>query len=117
MQIPSTGANPFAFSGASALASAGSAAGSPVGLPSGSAAGSASSGDSAVQNFLNYVGMTPAEQMRSSILSSMGLTEADLDKMDPKDRAKVEEQIKEMILHKVQEATEKQTGVVVDFKA
>jgi hypothetical protein len=73
-------------------------------------------GDTAVQDFMAYATMTPAEKMRASILGSMGLTEDDLKAMSPKDREKVEEKIKEMIKQKVEESTEKKTGVAVDLK-
>lgn len=95
-----------------------SPASSPASPPSsGPTAGLPTSGDSAVQNFLNLVGSSPAQQMRDQILRSMGLTEKQLDAMSPQDRAKIEEKIKEMIQHKVEQSVEKQTGVVIDLKA
>jgi hypothetical protein len=91
---------------------------SPASSPSsGPTAGPAAPADSAVQNFLNLVGSSPAQQMRDQILRSMGLTENQLNAMSPQDRAKIEEKIKEMIQHKVEQSVEKQTGVVIDLKA
>ena len=71
----------------------------------------------AVQAFMDYEKKTPAEKMRDEILGSMGLTEDQLKAMDPKDRAKVEEKIRELIKQKVEESTEKKTGQIVDVKA
>jgi hypothetical protein len=70
-----------------------------------------------VADFLNFVGKTPAEQMRAQILHELGLKEEDLKAMDPKERLKVEQKIKELVREKVQETVEKQTGVAVDIKA
>lgn len=69
------------------------------------------------QSFLDYARETPAQKMRDSILNSLGLTEKDLQAMDPKERAKVEAKIKELIKQKVEQATEKKTGQIVDMKA
>jgi hypothetical protein len=73
-------------------------------------------GDTAVQDFMAYAKMTPAEKMRASILGSMGFTEDNLKAMDPKDREKVEAKIEEMIRQKVQQSTEKKTGMPIDLK-
>lgn len=102
MQIPPTGANSYM----------------PTSTPASSGASQSSSKPAVdpVQDFLNFVGKTPAEQMRAQILHSLGVTEDQLKAMDPKERAKVEEKIKETVREKVQEATEKKTGVAVDIK-
>ena len=71
----------------------------------------------AVQAFLDYQKKTPAEKMRDEILGAMGLTEDQVRAMAPKERAKVEEKIKALIKEKVEEATEKKTGQLVDVKA
>ena len=99
MQIPSAGATPYV---------------APQTSPQVTPAKTA--GDKAVQDFMAYAKMTPAEKMRASILGSMGLTEDDLKAMDPKEREKVEAKIKDMIKQKVEESTEKKTGVAVDLK-
>lgn len=67
-------------------------------------------------DFLNFVGKTPAEQMRDQILHSLGVTENDLKTMDPKERAKIEAKIKQLVQEKVQESVEKKTGLAVDIK-
>ena len=109
MQIAPTGANPFVTPTASTPAS------TPASSPS-AASGAADAGDDAVQNFLDFVGKTPAEQMRDQILRDLGVSVDDLKNMSPQDRAKLEEKIKELTKEKVQEATEKKTGVMVDMK-
>jgi hypothetical protein len=76
-----------------------------------------SSSNNAVAEFLAYAHETPAQQMRDSILHQLGLTEDDLKAMSPQDRAKVEEKIKDLVRQKVEQATEKKTGVLVDVKA
>ncbi len=68
------------------------------------------------QDFLNFIGKTPAEQMRDQILHSLGVTENDLKAMSPEDRAKMEAKIKQLVHEKVQESVEKKTGVAVDIK-
>jgi hypothetical protein len=73
--------------------------------------------DTAVEDFRAYANMTPAEKMRAAILGSMGLTEDSLKSMDPKERAKVEDEIKKLIQQKVEQSVEKKTGVVIDLKA
>jgi hypothetical protein len=102
MQIPSAGASPYATLSSQA---------SPRATPANSKA------DTAVQDFMAFAKMTPAEKMRASILGSMGLTEDGLKGMDPKERAKVEEKIKALIQQKVEQSVEKKTGVVIDLKA
>ena len=82
------------------------------------ASGSASSSSSDPESFLmNYAGMTPAQQMQASVLSSMGLTQADFNNLPPDKKAQVEEMIKEKIKEEVQQQTEKKTGMIVDMKA
>jgi hypothetical protein len=71
----------------------------------------------AEQAFNDYAKMTPAQKMRAAILGSMGLTEEQLKAMDPKERQKVEDRIREIIKEKVEQAVEKKTGAVVDIKA
>ena len=72
---------------------------------------------SAMQDFLDFMKMTPAQQMRAAILGQMGLKEADLKNMDPKKRQEIEAKIKEEIKAQVQKDTEKRTGMIVDLKA
>jgi hypothetical protein len=100
MQIPLTGANPYAAPS--------QAGGAPM-------AGVKPAADP-VADFLKLVGQTPAEQMRAQILRDLGVTEDDLKAMDSKERAKIEEKIKELVREKVKESTEQKTGVAVDIK-
>ena len=70
--------------------------------------------------FLKHVKKTPAEQMRASILESMGLKEEDVKAMDPKKREALEAKIKDMIKQRVEEKVEQAQGakgVLVDIKA
>jgi len=77
----------------------------------------AGSANDAVSDFMSWAKMTPAQQMRSQILGSMGLKESDLAAMDPKKRAEVEKKIADQIKHMVQNSVEKKTGVAIDIKA
>jgi hypothetical protein len=99
MQITTATASPYAAPAASGVTSAPKKA------------------DTAVQDFMAFAQMTPAQKMRATILGSMGLTEDGLKAMDPKDRAKIEEKIKELIQQKVEQSVEKKTGMAVDIKA
>jgi ABC-type lipoprotein release transport system permease subunit len=102
MQIPAAGASPYA---------------SPSPQASTGMTPARTKTDTAVDDFMAYAKMTPAQKMRAAILGSMNLTEDQLKGMDPKERAKVEEKIKEMIQEKVEQSVEKQTGAVIDLKA
>jgi predicted phosphoribosyltransferase len=90
------------------------ASASPAALP---APTGAPQGESAEQKFLDFMHMTPAQQMRAEILGQMGLTEAQVEAMSPKERAKLEEKIHQMVKQKVEQSVEKKTGVLVDVKA
>src|SRR5262245_57464169 len=75
------------------------------------------SGDSSVvQDFLKYAKMNPFDRMRAGILKSMNLTDADLAKMPPDQRAAVEQKIKDAI-EKLLEKKDQQTGSLVDISA
>ena len=54
----------------------------------GSNSAAVSQDNSVVQDFLNYAKESPAERLRDSILKSMGLTQDQLDKMPPAQRAR-----------------------------
>jgi len=51
----------------------------------------------AVEKFMKYQEMTPAEKLRASYLSSKGLTEEDVAAMTPEERTKLEKEIEESI--------------------
>ena len=97
MQIPPTSSTPPPFAGLGS---------GPTPTPS-----------AAEQQFNDWAKQTPAQQMRAEVLRELGYNEDDLKNMDAQDRAKVEEKIKELTKEKVQQATEKKTGVVIDIKA
>jgi len=75
------------------------------------------SGSSAKQELYDYASKSPAEKMRAAILGKLGLTEEQVAAMDPKERQKVEDQIKQMIKDEVTQQAEEKKGVLVDFKA
>ena len=102
MQIPSAGASPYAPPTPQA---------GPGMTPAKTKA------DTAVDDFMTFANMTPAQKMRAVILGNMNLTEDQLRAMDPKERAKIEEKIKKLIQQQVEQSVEKKTGVVVDIKA
>ncbi len=56
------------------------------------------------QKFLDYMDKSPEEMMREAILKELGYTEEDLASMSTEDRLKVEEEIRELILQKIEEA-------------
>jgi len=67
-------------------------------------------------DFLKYVKLTPAERMRADILGRKGLTEDDLKAMDPKERAKIEEEIKAQIKQAMDDKPTK-PGQIADVTA
>lgn len=80
-------------------------------------AGVADKSQSVVNDFLAYARMTPAQRMRAHILASLGLTEADLNAMSPKERAAVEKKIEKAVRDAVMRDTEKKTGMLADVTA
>jgi hypothetical protein len=64
----------------------------------------------AEEQFLDYAQKSPAERMRDDILKSLGLTEDDLAKMSPEERAAVEEKIKKMIEEKFRQGMHMDAG-------
>jgi hypothetical protein len=78
---------------------------------------SAKSAGSAEQEFLDFAKMSPAEKIRYLYLQEHGLTEDDLEKMSPADRAKIEEKIRAEIKQAAERDTEKKTGVITDIRA
>ncbi len=69
---------------------------------------------SATDKFLEFINKTPQQLMREAILKDLGYTEEDLDAMDPKERAKVEAKIAELIRKKIEEAM-REDGVNIDL--
>jgi hypothetical protein len=66
--------------------------------------------------FLDYVKMTPAQRMRADILGRKGLTEEQLKSMDPKERAKIEEEIRAEI-KQAMEGKPTKPGQIADVTA
>jgi TPP-dependent pyruvate/acetoin dehydrogenase alpha subunit len=89
------------------------------GLPAtgGSAAGSQIGARTPADDFLEYARMTPAERIRAAILDEMGITEEELEAMDPEERKAMEKVIAERTKEKVEQATEKRTGMLIDVQA
>lgn len=55
--------------------------------------------------FLKWARMTPEERMRANVLASLGLTEESLAAMEPEERKKIEEKVREMIREKIERST------------
>ena len=72
---------------------------------------------SPAEDFLEYARMTPAERIRASILDEMGITEEELEQMGPEERKAIEKVIAERTKEKVEQATEKRTGMLIDVQA
>lgn len=68
--------------------------------------------NSAKEEFLAYVEMTPAERMRATILEQMGMSEDQLASLDEETRRKIEEKIEEMIREKMEELVEATGGEI-----
>ena len=66
---------------------------------------------------MDYSRMTPAQQMQSSMLHSLGLTQQQYDALSPADKAKVDQKIQQMIKQDVEQQAEKKSGMLVDVKA
>ncbi|MCP3402726.1 MULTISPECIES: hypothetical protein [unclassified Bradyrhizobium] len=117
MQV-TTGISPFGYQAAKATSSAaGTKAQATAGSGLSQASEDGASGDSSVvQDFLKYAKMNPFDRMRASILKSMNLTDADLAKMTPDQRAAVEQKIREAI-EKELEKKGQQPGSLVDQSA
>jgi hypothetical protein len=76
---------------------------------------------SARKEFADITSKSPAEQMRDQILKSLGLDDAKVKAMDPKEREALEAKIKDIIKTKIEQAQEQKVdakpGQVVDIKA
>jgi hypothetical protein len=69
------------------------------------------------QKFLEYANMTPAQRMFASMLNSLGISEDQFKAMSPADQQKIEDKIREMIKHQVQNSTDKRSGLITDVSA
>lgn len=91
-------------------------------LQPGKAAGgdlTAKAGQSAEDKFMAYAKMSPADKMRASILSSMGITEDQLKNMSPDQQKAVEQKIENLVKQAAQKQIEKSGGggFFADIKA
>lgn len=78
----------------------------------------ATAGQSAEDKFMAYAKMSPADRMRASILSSMGITEDQLKNMSPEQQKAVEQKIEDLIKQAAQKQIEKSGGgFFADIKA
>jgi hypothetical protein len=72
---------------------------------------------SAVQQFLQYAKMTPAQRMFAQMLNKLGITEDQFKAMPPAEKQKVEQQVQQMIKQQMQNGGDKQTGMITDISA
>lgn len=72
----------------------------------GNAATGTGSTSKAVQEFLAYAHMSPAERIRAAYLKSHNLTEEELAAKSPEEREKIEDEIKREIEEKLKRETE-----------
>jgi hypothetical protein len=73
-------------------------------------------GSKAADEFLAFMKKTPEERLRDQILKSLNMTEEDLEKMSPQERAGVEQKIKDIIKQKLTPDGEAQFGDAADGK-
>ncbi|KRA60239.1 hypothetical protein ASD79_08355 [Caulobacter sp. Root655] len=71
----------------------------------------------AKDEFLDYAKLTPAQKMRAAMLGKMGLTEEQLKAMDPKERQKIEDKLKEQIKAQIENDPKMKQGALVDIQA
>ena len=67
------------------------------------------------EKFLDYARMSVAERMREQLLKSKGLSEDDLNSMDPEKRAALEKEISEELRDKILKQTGKETGGIANI--
>ena len=72
---------------------------------------------SAKDEFMDYAKLTPAQKMRAAMLAKLGVTEEQLKAMDPKERQKIEDQLKEQIKQQVQNDPNMKKGSLLDVSA
>jgi TPP-dependent pyruvate/acetoin dehydrogenase alpha subunit len=66
--------------------------------------------ESAEDKFKAYAKMSPADRMRASMLSSMGITEEQLKNMSPDQQKAIEQKIAEQLKQAAQKQLEKSPG-------
>lgn len=63
--------------------------------------GEETSGSKAADAFMAWMRKSPEERLRDQILKALNITEEDLEKMSPQDRAGIEQKIKDIIKEKL----------------
>jgi hypothetical protein len=81
---------------------------------SGSTSDSSVKASSPEDEFLEYARMSPAERIRAAILQEMGLTEDEIENLEPAKRETLEKEIAKRLKDKLEEAAEKKTGMILD---
>jgi hypothetical protein len=71
--------------------------------------------NSAVQQFLQYANMTPAQRMQADMLSQLGLTEDQFKAMPPAEQQKVEDKIRDLVKKQADASNDKRTGLITDI--
>jgi hypothetical protein len=74
----------------------------------------AAAANPAVQQFLEYANMTPAQRLHAQMLAKLGLTEDQFNAMSPADRQKVEDKIREMIKQQINSSSDKSPGQITN---
>lgn len=69
----------------------------------------------AEEDFLDYARMSVAERIRAQVLQEEKLTEEKLAELDAKQRAAIEERIREKVAEKITGETGKDIGVIADL--
>ena len=71
--------------------------------------------NSAVQQFLEFANMTPAQRLHAEMLSELGLTEDQYKAMSPADQQKVDEKIRDLVKKQADETNNKRAGLITDI--
>jgi hypothetical protein len=74
----------------------------------------AAAANPAVQQFLEYANMTPAQRLFAQMLGKLGLTQDQFNAMSPADKQKVEDKIRDMIKKQIDDSSDKSPGQITD---
>ncbi|MBN9457059.1 MAG: hypothetical protein J0I54_10565 [Bosea sp.] len=81
-----------------------------------SSSGSATSSSSSVEaDFLKFAQMSPEERVQQAILSKLGMTEEEFNKLDAKAKGDVLAKVRDEILRQADAKTERGTGALADI--
>jgi hypothetical protein len=75
-----------------------------------------SSSSSVEAEFLKFAQMTPEERVQKAILSKLGMTEEEFNKLDAKAKGDVLTKIRDEILRQADMKSEQRTGAVADIR-